>query len=236
MKPLIGITASMEVGKKGHNISHANVDAITRAGGIPVVLPNILEEDNIEELANKIDGLYVTGGADIDPTLFGEEPHKDLGGVTPTRDYFELTMTKKILDKGKPFMGVCRGSQILNVAAGGTLYQDIHAQTDKALLQHAQKAPRSHGSHFVEIEEGSLLHRLTGVEKHKINSYHHQAAKDVADGFQVSGRASDGIVEAIEKKDHPFVLGVQWHPELMLVEDDEASMKIFKGFIEACKK
>lgn len=236
MKPLIGITASMEVGKKGHQISHANVDAITRAGGIPVILPNILEEDNIEELAQRIDGLYATGGADIDPTLFGEEPHKDLGGVTPTRDFFEITITKKILELGKPFLGVCRGSQVLNVAAGGTLYQDIYAQSDRELLQHNQKAFRYHGSHFVYVEKDSLLYRLTGQEKFKINSYHHQAVKDIAAGFQSSGRASDGIIEAIEKPDHPFVLGVQWHPELMLVNDDELSLKIFKGFIEACQK
>lgn len=235
MKPLIGITSSMEVGKRDHSIGASNVDAITRAGGIPIVLPNILEEDNIREIANRIDGLFVTGGADVDPTLYGEEPHKDLGGVTPTRDFFELTITKMILEMGKPYLGVCRGSQVLNVAAGGTLYQDIYAQAESELLQHGQKAPREHGSHFVNVLEGSLLHQLTGETKFKINSYHHQACKKVAEGFQVSGRASDEIVEAIEGKEHPFVLGVQWHPEHML-DEDNVSLKIFQGFVEACKK
>lgn len=235
MKPLIGISSHMDLPQDEHKISLENVEAVRRAGGIPVVLPNIQDEETITQMAEKLDGLYVSGGADVDPMLFGEEPHKDLGGITPMRDFFEVTITKKMLALGKPFIGICRGAQVLNVATGGTLYQDIHAQSEGELLKHNQKAPREYGTHFANVEADSLLNRLTNSTKLKINSYHHQACKDIGENLVVSAKASDGIVEAIEGTGEQFILGVQWHPEHM-VDSDDVSLKIFEGFINACKK
>lgn len=234
MRPLIGITSSTEIDSSSFTISSDNVNAIKEAGGLPVVLPHIIG-DEIDAYAEEIDGLYLTGGYDIDPLLFDEEPHRDLGKITPQRDIFEIRLIAKILELGKPILGVCRGCQILNVAFGGKMYQDIYAQLDDELIQHAQKAPTAHGSHDVEVLTGSLLHRLTNQDRLRVNSRHHQANRSVPKMLQISARANDGIVEAIESKAHPFVLGVQWHPENMAMEHDQPSLKIFRGFIGACK-
>lgn len=234
MRPLIGVTSAMEIDGASFTVNSDNINAIKRAGGLPIILPNLLGKEEIEQYAEKIDGLYLTGGSDIDPILFGEEPHPNLGTVVPHRDIFERDLINKILQLNKPILGVCRGCQILNIAVGGEMYQDIYAQIDDELLQHAQQAPKEHGSHFVNVLMGSLLHRLTGQEKLQVNSRHHQANRLVIDTFQISGKASDGIIEAIESKEHPFVLGLQWHPENMAAANDQQSLKIFEGFIEAC--
>ncbi|WP_339229414.1 gamma-glutamyl-gamma-aminobutyrate hydrolase family protein [Oceanobacillus sp. FSL K6-2867] len=234
MKPIIGVTASMETDRAYYSTANRNVKAIIRTGGIPVILPYIIEEGDVAEIVNRLDGLYATGGGDIDPILFGEEPHPKLGLIIPERDRSEFNLIQKMLDKKKPILGVCRGSQILNIAAGGDMYQDIYSQIDKQLLQHSQEAPFDYGSHFVDVEKDSLLHKLTGEDKLRVNSYHHQANRMVTEEFQVSGTASDGVIEAIESKIHPFALGLQWHPEGMAEVNDEASLKIYAGFITAC--
>ncbi|MEC5425639.1 gamma-glutamyl-gamma-aminobutyrate hydrolase family protein [Virgibacillus sp. C22-A2] len=236
MKPVIGLTSSMEVDRSYYKVTNNNVKAISQAGGMPIVLPYLLKDEDIEQIAVQIDGLYATGGYDIDPTLFGEEPHPNLGTIIPERDTFEILLMKKLLEMGKPILGVCRGCQTLNIAAGGDMYQDIYAQVDGQLLQHRQKAPIDYGSHFVNVTQGSLLHQLTGSEKIRVNSLHHQANRRVPNSFQVGGKASDGVIEAVESNEHAFVLGVQWHPEGMVGSGDEASLKIYKGFIEACKE
>ncbi|MCP2033874.1 putative glutamine amidotransferase [Planomicrobium sp. HSC-17F08] len=234
MKPIIGVTSSKELGKAKYHIQQADTEAILQAGGLPIMLPHLLQDSDIEQIAERIDGLFAAGGYDVDPTLFGEEPHPNLGTIIPSRDAFELALIQKVLELGKPILGVCRGAQILNVAVGGDMYQDISSQMEGALLQHQQQSPVEHGSHFVHVAEGSLLHRLTGTEKLRVNSRHHQANRNVPEPFLISGTASDGVVEAIESKEHHFVLGLQWHPENMAIAADEASKNIFKGFIEAC--
>lgn len=232
MKPIIGVTVSMEVDQSYYMTKHDNIKAILKAGGIPIMLPYVTDESTLDRIAEQIDGLYATGGYDIDPMLFGEEPHPELGHVIPERDIFEIKLIKKILSIDKPILGVCRGSQTLNLAAGGDMYQDIYAQINTPLLQHAQKAPREHASHFIRVKENTLLHRITNASKIKVNSYHHQANRHVSEPFQISGTANDGVIEAIESKSHSFVLGVQWHPESM---KDEISMKMYETFIQACR-
>lgn len=234
MKPLIGITASMETDETSYMVNRHNVMAITKAGGIPVMLPYLSKED-VPQIADQLDGLYATGGYDIDPTLFGEEPHPNLGTIIPARDAFEIALMKQLLKMDKPVLGVCRGCQILNIAVGGDMYQDMYAQIDRDLLQHSQKAPASHASHFVDVVKDSLLHELTGTARLKVNSRHHQANRTVSDSFQISGTASDGVIEAIESKTHGFALGLQWHPESMIVVNDAASLEIFQGFIKSCQ-
>lgn len=235
MKPIIGITSSMEIDEAGYKVDNNNVKAISQTGGLPVMLPYLLAEGDTDQIADQIDGLYLTGGYDIDPTLFGEEPHPNLGTIIPSRDTFEMALIKRVLDLGKPILAVCRGCQILNIAVGGDMYQDIYSQLDRDLLQHNQKAAGSHASHFVNVLKGSLLHRLTGVERLKVNSWHHQANRNVSDSFQVSGKANDGVIEAIESSAHSFVLGLQWHPEQLVAANDTSSLKIYQGFITSCQ-
>ena len=236
MKPVIGITVSTEIDSVNYTTHKDHVRAVLQCGGIPFLIPYMTEEEDVRQIVEKVDGLYSTGGYDIDPTLFGEEPHPGLGTIIPERDTFEMMMMKQMLDEDKPILGVCRGSQILNIALGGDMYQDIYRQIDTSLLQHQQKAPASYGSHFVNVERESLLYRLTGKDKLRVNSRHHQANRNVITPLLVSGRANDGIVEAVESSNHAFVLGLQWHPENLLTKGDEASLHIFNGFIKACQE
>ncbi|HLR80136.1 MAG TPA: gamma-glutamyl-gamma-aminobutyrate hydrolase family protein [Bacillota bacterium] len=236
MKPVIGITSSMEVDETYYMTAIDNVKAVEKAGGLSLILPYWQEDRDIGRMVKMLDGLYMTGGYDINPTLFGEEPHRQLGTIIPSRDAFEIELVKQMLKENKPILAVCRGCQVLNIAAGGDMYQDIYAQNEQELLQHTQRAPKGHGSHFVDVLKGSLLSQLTGVEKLLVNSRHHQANRNVVEPLKVSGKATDGIIEAIESKDHSFVLGLQWHPENMAMANDEVSRAIFRGFIQACQQ
>ena len=187
MKPIIGLTASLELGRDEYGIELADTEAILAAGGLPIMLPHLMEQADIDAIAKHIDGLFLAGGYDINPTLFDEEPHPNLGVIIPSRDAFELALTKKVLALKKPILGVCRGAQILNIAVGGDMHQDITTQVKGDLLQHQQKAPRFHGSHFVDVTEESLLHRLTGLQRLKVNSRHHQANRQVPEPLIISG-------------------------------------------------
>lgn len=233
MRAIIGVSSNIK--EDLLSVPLSNVRAITQFGGVPIVLPN-LEMDGIEEIASTIDGLLLTGGGDIDPTLFGEEPLPGLGNIVPERDRFEVALIQKMLKLNKPILGICRGAQIMSIAMGGDMYQDIYSQRDGSLLQHDQQAPNWHGSHFVEVTEGSLLRKIVGVDKFKVNSYHHQALRDMPDGFIVSGVASDGVIESFESTYHTFVMGVQWHPESLISKNDTSSLAIFEAFINECKK
>lgn len=236
MKPVIGITSSIAKDESWHRVTDLNVKAITEAGGVPAILPNISEVKMIQQMADIIDGLLGTGGYDIDPLLYGEEPHQKLGTVTPARDHFEEIIFKEMLQRNKPILAICRGMQMLNVVAGGDMYQDIYAQIDQPnMLQHSQQAPYQYGVHFVHIEKNSLLFQMTETEKIKVNSNHHQAVRNVPSSFKISGKTSDGIIEAIESKEHYFVLGLQWHPEHMASAGDQVSKKIFRSFLQACQ-
>lgn len=233
MKPIIGISSNLK--EQVLSVSTDNIHAVLESGGVPIVLPNI-EGDDLDSIAEMIDGLLLTGGGDIDPTLFGEEPHPRLGNITPERDTFEIALIQKMLELNKPILGICRGAQILNIAVGGDMYQDIHSQIENKLLQHDQKAPRTHASHFVWIMKDSILSDIVQLETFKVNSFHHQAVKKVPQGFGISAIASDGMIEAIESKTHKFVMGLQWHPECLLLKNDLMSANIFQAFLSACEK
>ncbi|MBK3496479.1 gamma-glutamyl-gamma-aminobutyrate hydrolase family protein [Viridibacillus sp. YIM B01967] len=233
MKPVIGISTNLK--EQVLSLSTDNIAAITKFGGLPIVLPN-LEGTEIDSIVELIDGLLLTGGGDIDPTLFGEEPRQKLGSITPERDLFEIAIIKKMLAQNKPILGICRGAQILNIAVGGDMFQDIYSQTETKLLQHVQQAPRWHATHFVQVMESSLLKSIAQMEKFKVNSFHHQAIRKIPYGFEISAIASDGIIEAFESENHQFVMGLQWHPECMLLRNDQVSAKIMNAFINACQK
>ena len=233
MKPFIGVTGSIDENQTA--LKHDYVHSVLQAGGIPLMTAFADESEDIEQLVTHIDGLLLTGGVDVDPGYYGEEPIPALDKVSPQRDRLEIALTLQAIRQNKPVFAICRGMQVLNVAMGGSLYQDIYAQCGSSLLQHRQKAPRTHLSHKVTATEGTLLHRIARQTEWKVNSFHHQAVKQIAPGFRISAVASDGVVEAIESSEHPFVLGVQWHPEGTAAVD-AISKRLFEQFVEACRR
>jgi putative glutamine amidotransferase len=234
MKPIIGISSNVEFDSK-HTLSNDYIQAVIKAGGIPIILPIGIDAD-VGRISEKIDGLVLTGGGDIDPTLFGEEPHPQLGSISPGRDSLEISIIQQMLQHDKPILAICRGIQILNIAVGGDMYQDIYHQIDNPLIQHSQNATRYHFSHYVKAENNSLIANIAGQTEFKVNSFHHQAVREVTKPLVVSARASDGVIEAVESVEHHFVVGVQWHPEPLALNGDHISQRLFQTFVDTCIK
>ena len=244
MKPIIAISVNYQeddivarstgFGTPAQTFDYVAIDysrAIERQGGIPLWIPTMLDEKNVAALLDKCDGVLLSGGHDVDPMRYGEF-NKYSGLISPKRDEQDLFIAQYALKKGMNVLGICRGSQILNVACGGTLYQDV----EKAgFRRHSDSSyPRNYGWHEVKIEEGSLLADIFGKTELWINSYHHKAVKDPGKKVKVIAKApDDGTIEGfqIEGKSK-FALGVQWHPEMMY--DNEDMKKIFKAFVKAC--
>lgn len=219
MRPVIGITPSWELvgGQEKNTLACLYWKAVEMAGGLPILLP-YLSDANLVEVVAKLDGLLLSGGGDLEPGTFGEQASADdvLKWVVPERDRAELGLCKAAAQECLPILGVCRGAQVMNVAFGGTLYQDIPSQLkDRKLHAHSQKEPRWQATHTVKIAPGTLLAACYRTDQTEVNSFHHQLVKDIAPGFIVSAYSDDGLVEAIEHPDWPFALGVQWHPECM---------------------
>ncbi|MDY0358993.1 MAG: gamma-glutamyl-gamma-aminobutyrate hydrolase family protein [Bacteroidales bacterium] len=238
--PLIGLSATYETGQ--NSVPNTYIISVRKAGGIPVILPVTDDPAIIARMAETIDALILTGGEDVDPLRwYGEEPVPAMGGIVPVRDFFDIHLARAAVERGIPVLGICRGEQVLNVAFGGTLYQDLPSQLKSATpVKHRQNAPRQYGTHTITVEEGSVLHGILKnvLEKDntfRVNSYHHQAVKDVAPGFVVSAVARDGVVEAIEMKKNPHVLGVQFHPEGPVSEGDDTLLPLFRYLIKACR-
>lgn len=232
MRPMIGVTSFHDWKEERVRQNETYIRAVEKSGGAPILLPVTDNEEVIDRFLDTIDGLIISGGPDIGANFFNEEPHKDVGGIAPLMDVFELSLTRKAIGKHIPIFGICRGLQVLNVAMGGTLYQDIYSQCD-TLIQHRQKAPRSFTAHSIEIEESSLLYKLFG-NKLRVNTFHHQALKDVAKGLKAVAYAPDGIIEAVEGIDEGFIVGVQWHPEGMWNSEYNYD-QLFDEFVEKCK-
>jgi putative glutamine amidotransferase len=193
------------------------VEGVAEAGGAPVVLPPVGDERAAGALVQSLDGLLLSGGSDLDPRYYGEEPTPELGVTLPERDAFEMALVGLALRRGIPVFGICRGMQVLNVALGGTLYQDLPSQWDGNVLKHRQAIHKWQPTHEVEVREGSYIAEVMGREVVKVNSYHHQGIKDLAEGLVATGRSTDGVVEAVEAKEFSerWLLGVQWHAEAM---------------------
>lgn len=230
--PIIGITCNLLKVEKGAFIGLNRLSlieeyatAVERAGGTPLILPLTQKEETITHYSHLMDALILSGGQDVHTQLYGQEPRKELGEVLYERDMFEIRLIKKISELKKPILGICRGLQILNVAFGGTLYQDIPTQIPSA-LQHQQHAAPHVGTHRIEIIENSLLKSILKNSSILTNSYHHQSVDQLAPGFKVTATSLDGVVEAIEKEGEPFVLGVEWHPEVM-ISSDQSMQDIF---------
>lgn len=231
-KPVIGITARVEKDQM-YTLDPVYGRAILQSGGLPLIVP-IVDEEDIPALCERLDGLIVTGGGDINPTLYGEEPHLKLGAVYPGSDQYEKELILAFLKLDKPFIGMCRGLQMLNISLGGTNYQDLESQFEGTLYQHKQMALRTHRTHSVQLEEGSQLLDIMKEKSFHVNSFHHQGVKDVSSKLKVAARAADGLVEALESDDHQFVMGIQWHPEEFAAQGDEASIRLFDEFVKQC--
>lgn len=239
--PVIGISASMLVTEDGSCLGNEQayvnkhyVKALTSVGAAPLLLPIIENNDSLIKVQlQQIDGLLLSGGYDVNPLLYGEEPLPELEYILPERDEYEIKLIHLAMEMNKPILGICRGMQILNVACGGTLYQDL-SQFSLKHFKHQQKSKTDTASHTVEFVPNTNLHNIMGIDATKINTFHHQAIKDLAPGFVVNAKAKDGIIEGFEKKGEHFIIGLQWHPEMMM-ERDTSMLKIFHSFISFAK-
>jgi putative glutamine amidotransferase len=234
MKPLIGITtrqAASAYGQPTILLQQAYVNAVIQAGGVPVLIPSLVAEEGWDVAYSRLDGILFSGGGDIGLEFSPGEPHPRIDGVDLARDSVEMKMVQAAAFDGKPFLGICRGCQVVNVALGGTLYTHIPDQLPGALDHGYPGNMRTVLVHEVKLEEGTHVAETLGESILKVNSLHHQGLKDIAPSLRVAGSAPDGLVEAIELPDHPFALAVQWHPEWLT--DQESMRNLFRRFIEA---
>jgi putative glutamine amidotransferase len=236
MKPIIGLTSFYKDSSdpKYHCITINNTKAILKAGGIPVIIP-IMEPEHIKSFLKRIDGIVFTGGGDINPIILGENPIKELKGISPERDLFEIELFKQAKSIDMPMLGICRGAQLINAAAGGENYQDIYTQFNGALGHSPGNIPGDALFHSVCIENSSKLHNVFKTSQIYVNSFHHQAVKEPAEGFRISARSTEGLIECIESINNRFIVGVQWHPE-NLVDKHPLHLELFREFIKEAEK
>lgn len=235
MRPVIGITTCMmELPRKTYaTVSSNYVHSIQKAGGTPLLLPMIGEQEVLQGYLQIIDGLLITGGDEgVNPQLYGENPVKELECICPERDDCETYLFTQALASELPVLGVCRGMQLMNVAAGGSLYQDIFTQIEDSLGHLPKQMPVDALYHKIELVKDSILAEVFGASELMVNSFHHQAVKVVAESFRASAISQDNIIEAIEHQEHCFAVGVQWHPEDLTTKHAHF-LKLFKAFVEA---
>ena len=239
MNPVIGISTNFLTVDKGKflgmeriYVNKDYVDAVNKAGGIPLLLPPVEDAETVCRYVRLCDGFILSGGGDINPALYGEIPHPKLEEFHSTLDHSQWLLTQEILRADKPLLAVCRGVQLLNVVQGGSLWQDVSA-IDHPVMLHSQFSPRGDLFHPVNIAQDSILHRLFG-DKLVVNSFHHQCLKDLGKGLEITATAPDGIIEAVEMPDHRFVIGIQWHPEMLLTASD-TMLPLFRQLMLACQ-
>lgn len=235
-RPVIGISGNYAEGNA--SLAEGYYQSIEQAGGIPVIIPPTDNRVLLTALLDRIDGLLLSGGADVNPLYCHEEPQKALGSINPQRDACELLLTRLAYDRNIPILGICRGIQVLAIALGGHIRQDIYStdgETLPATIKHSQSAPRHISTHTVTIESDSILGHLLG-EKLFVNSFHHQAVDQPGPRFNVTARATDGIIEAIESNEMKDIIGVQWHPECYAPAGDKTMAPIFRYFVERAER
>lgn len=244
--PVIGITASLKEDEESvaqrplGRFVRADLDyveGVAEAGGVPVVLPSMLGLRAAEALLDGLDGLLLSGGTDLEPGYYGEQPIPGLGPTIPERDAFEMALLKLALRRGIPVFGICRGMQILNVALGGTLYQDLPSQLGGDVLRHCREASKEQPVHEVRVRRGSWLGEITGGRSVGVNSYHHQGIKDIGRGLRASAVSPDRVIEAVEWRNlsERWLVGVQWHPEGMR-ETGPEHRDLFEAHVRAAER
>lgn len=234
MPAVIGITTNQVTNANAQvtvTLLQAYVEAIMQAGGVPVLLPSLISNDGWQSVYSRLDGILFSGGGDISLEYFKGEDHPRIGGVEPERDALELNLLKASVSDGKPFLGICRGCQMVNVGLGGTLYTHIPDQLSGALDHDYPGSLRKVLVHEVKLEEGTRIAEIMGEPILKVNSHHHQGLKNIPPALKVTGHAPDGLVEAVELPDHPFGLAVQWHPEWLT--DQQPTRNLFRALVQA---
>lgn len=234
--PMIGIAGSINKDEDTQSIARAYMRAVRNSSAIPVLLSYDMEGEALEGCLDRLDGILLAGGNDVDPALYGEAGNQMLGEVNPPRDEFETRLLQAAVQRKMPILGICRGIQILNVSLGGSLWQDLPSQfrtsDGNQPILHSQTARGYHRTHGVTAVEGTMLHAIEKDLQFRVNSFHHQAVKQPAPGMRVSAHAEDGVIEAIEHENLPFCMGVQWHPELFFDRDVHSSA-LFDAFAAA---
>ena len=230
-KPVIGVVPLVDEERESLWMLPGYLEGLEAAGALPVILPLTEDRQAMTQLMEGLDGILLTGGQDVSPTFYGEEPLPQCGETCPRRDGMEQVLLELALAQDKPVLGICRGIQFLNAARGGTLYQDLPTQRPSA-LSHAMTPPYDRAAHKVELVPGSPLEELLGCRTLEVNSYHHQGVKDLAPGLAVMARATDGLTEGVWMPEKRFVWAVQWHPEFSW-KSQEASRRIFAALVQA---
>ena len=229
-RPVVGITANF--GPAGAELAEGYYQSILAAGGVPMVIPPFADKATLLSLLDRIDALVLSGGADVNPLWAGEDPVPALSSINPARDRGELLLTQLAYDRNLPILGICRGIQVLAMALGGTVIQDIvTAYPEADTLKHSQQAPRHEATHFVETEPGSIVAELLG-ERFAVNSFHHQAVGETGSKLRVTARSADGIIEAVESTEYKSIWGVQWHPECFILAGDDCMIPLFKEVVK----
>ncbi len=234
MKPIIGVMPLWDDEKESIWMLPGYMDGIQGAGGIPVMLPFSLDEEELEEITGVCDAFLFTGGHDVSPALYHEKPLEGLVSSCEKRDELELAVLKKAIEKDMPVLGICRGIQFINAALGGTLYQDLPLQHPSE-TEHHQKPPYDQPIHEVDVLMDTPLYECLGKKRLPVNSYHHQAVKKLSGELKAMAVSTDGLVEAVYKPDCRFLWAVQWHPEFSFRTDD-SSRKILTAFVKAAEK
>lgn len=225
-KPVIGISCS-HPRNTASSAGRTYTESILKAGGLPLLIPVMEDEEAMDEILSRVDALILTGGEDIHPSYFNEDPIPELGDVNAVRDRYDLALIRLAAGRRLPMLGICRGEQLINVAFGGTLYQDIPAQYKKNFVEHRQKEPSRIATHYIMLLPGSWIANVTGQTELVTNTHHHQAVKDVAPGFRISAWSCDSIPEAIEATDGRPIWGVQFHPEGQAMYGDSIMRRFF---------
>jgi len=236
--PVIGIATGIynQGSEERISVSTSYLSAVETAGGVPLILPPGLDKRSTDGLFSRINGLLLIGGGDVDPARYGEKRHEKTGDVYPVRDEHEIGMVARAMAANRPIMAICRGIQVLNVALGGSLHQDLPSDPGGP-IRHSQKEPGKQATHRIVLSPDAVrLFSILGAREIMVNSFHHQAVKRPGDGLQAVAHSDDGVIEAVESKDKDrFVLGVQWHPELM-VTDDPHARALFSALVSSCRK
>lgn len=236
-KKIVGITCSTilhsEYGERDV-LNRKYARAVENAGGVPIILPVFGGEALSQKFLGAIDGLLLSGGMDIVPAMYGQDEHPELDITDEGRDELELPLIRAAVAQGMPLFGICRGLQAMNVALGGTLYQDLPTQKPSSIIhyQSHEGYPRDKFIHSVEVADGSRLREIVGTSEMQVNSLHHQALDKIAEGLVVTATAPDGVIEAAELPAHPYTVAVQWHPE-ETAPHDERSRRLFESFVGA---
>ena len=229
----VAVTASIRLDGDTSRVrlAAAYVTALENAGLIPLIVPPLSRGDAAAAILDSVSGLVLTGGEDVDPARYGEKRHEKVRSVNAARDATEAALVEEAKVRGKPVLAICRGIQILNVALGGTLVQDIPSQVGTQIA-HDEDTPRDARSHEISAEPGSLIAKAVGTEHFSVNSFHHQSVKRVADGMRVTARSPDGVIEGLESTEDWWVMAVQWHPEEMNDSPEPWDRGLFKAFAQ----